>query len=495
MNQIVHIFRKDTRQLRLEILATLAVMALFDIFEPRSWANPSQSMQIEQLVSAAIAFLVVISWGILIIRLIQADRLPGVNQFWTTRPIEWWKLMAAKGLFLLCFLCAPLILSQMLLLHLAGFAVAHNLPLILLDMLLLSAMLVLPLASTAAVTSSFGHAVLALLGALVLLVVSVAFALGRNLQPRFLGGLQIGIMVAILSGAVVYQYRWRKTRNTIVICAVAALLLISAQIFLPGSSLAVAGYERIAQGEPVSIAIDTSSRPTGNPYNSEKSSVKSVILKVPLAVSSIAPGIDYEVEGQRLHVEGPDGTVWESHWENATAAFGQVVFSGSHSPSTVIPIPRRVYDRLRDGNVSIRMEFAVAQYQDLPVFQTNLSSKREMVPGLGSCAYSEEYGVIDCRSVFGSPSRFVVSTYWDYVPGTPTQPAGKAVHGYIGLASPIQWRMTPGISPVSVSTSMFGPPGALRAGTPISFAGKRLVRRMQMQTPTATVSLKDLAGF
>jgi len=496
MNQIVHIFRKDARQLRLEILATLTILVLFDIFEPRSW-NDFVVMTVEGTTSMEFAILLCIAWGILIIRLIQTDRLPGVNQFWTTRPVVWWKLMAAKVLFLLVFLYAPLMLSQMVLLHLGGFAVASNLPLILLDMVLLSAVLVLPLTSLAAVTSSFGQTVLALLGALVLLVVFVAVAAGRNLQPLFLVWLQPGILVAMLSSAVVYQYRWRATRNTIVLCAVTALLLISTQWLLPGSSLAVAGYDRPAQGAPVSIAIDPSPRPRGNPYNSEKSTVRSVILQVPLVVSSIAPGTDYELEGQRLHLEGPDGTVWESHWENATAAFGQVVFSGSDSPSTEILIPRRVYDRLRGGDVSIRMEFAVAQLQDMPVFQTVLSSKSEMVPGLGSCAFSEEWGTIGCRSVFGSPSRFAVSR--NYLPGAPAQPASHPGHGYIGLASPLQWRMTLSISPVTVTKLTFGGPGETKdsvlPGTPVSYAGMSLVRRMQMQTPTATVSLKELAGL
>ena len=496
MNQIVHIFRKDARQLRLEILATLAVMVLFNIFEPRSW-NDIGVQTLEGTTSMAFSILLCIAWGILIIRLIQTDRLPGMNQFWTTRPVEWWKLLAAKGLFLVAFLYAPLILSQMLLLHLAGFAVVSNLHLILLDMLLLSALLVLPLASLAAVTSSFGQTVLALLGALVLLVVFVAVAAGRNLQPRFLSWLQLGILVAMLSGAVVYQYRWRATRNTIVLCAVTACLLIFTQWLLPGSSLAVVGYVRPVQGEPVTIAIDASPRPRGNPYNSEKSTT--ILLDLPLAVSGIAPGTSYGLEGQKLHLEGSDGTVWESHWENANAVFGQTVFSGSGNPSTVISIPRRVYDRLRGGDVSMRLEFAVAQYRDLPVFQTILASKREMVPGLGSCAYSEEYGMIDCRSVFGPPSRFAISTFWDYLPDAAAQPNSRPAHGYIGLASPLEWRMIPGISPVTVTEADFDARSETRAGlllgAPVSYAGKRIVRRLQMQTPAATVSLKDLAGL
>jgi hypothetical protein len=497
MSQIVHIFRKDARQLRLEILATLVILLLFGIFEPRSW-NDFVVMTVEGMSSMAFAILLCIAWGILIIRLIQTDRLPGLNQFWTTRPVEWWKLLAAKGLFLLAFLYAPLMLSQMVLLHLGGFAFAPNLPLILLDMFLLSAVLVLPLASLAAVTSSFGQAVLALLGTLVLLVVFAAVAVGRNLQPRFLASLQLGIVVAILTSVVVYQYRWRATRNTIVLCAVTVVLLISTQFFLPGSSLAVVGYDRSAQGAPVSIAIDSSPQPGGHAFNSGKKSVPTIILQVPLVVSSIAPGTGYSLEGQRIHLEGPDGYGWESHWENANTVLTKDSFASSDSSYAVISIPRRMYDRLGGGSVRVRMEFAVAQLQEMPAFQTVVSAERVMVPGLGSCAFNDEWGTIGCRSVFGQPANFAVGTY--RARGRcEVSPSNLPSHGQIGHVSTRESRMTLGISPVTVSGVKFDSQGQgwgpLCAGAPISFGGKRLVRRLQLQTPTTTVLLKDLAGF
>jgi hypothetical protein len=365
-------------------------------------------------------------------------------------------------------------------------------------MLLLSAMLVLPLAGAAAVTISFGQTVLALLGTLVLLVLFVAFAMGRNLEPRFLASLQLGIVVAILSGAVVYQYRWRATRNAIVLCAVTALLLISTQFFLPGSSLAVVGYDRPAQGEPVSIAIDTTPHPKGNPYNSVKSAVRTVILKVPLDVSGIAPGTSFSMEGQKVHLEGPDGTIWESHWENANAGFGQTPFSGTDGPATMFVLPGKVYERLQGGTVSMRMEFAVAQLQDMPTYQTILSTESEMVPGLGSCSLNEEWSTINCRSVFGEPSNYTVKTFKNSG-ACGVSPNDIPASGQIGVGSTGESRMTHGISPVTLSMVNFGPPGQrwgrICAGTPITFAGKRVVRRLQMQTATATVSLKDLAGF
>jgi len=497
MSHIVRIFRKDVRQLRLEVLASLSVMVLFDIFEPRSW-NDFVVTTVEGMASMAFAILLCIAWVILIIRLIQTDRLPGLNQFWTTRPLEWWKLLAAKGLFLLAFLYAPLMLSQMVLLHLGGFAVAPNLPLILLDMVLLSAVLVLPLTSLAAVTSSFGQTVLALLGTLVLLVVFVAGMLGRNLEPRFLASLQLGIVVAILSSAVVYQYRWRATRNTIVLCAVTVCLLIFTQGLLPGSSLSVEGYDRSAQGAPVSIAIDSSPQPGGYAFNSGKPSIPTIILQVPLVVPSIAPGTSFSLEGQKIHLEGTDGYVWESHWENATMVLSQDIFGGSDRPYTVIAIPRRVYDRLGGGTVRVHMEFAVAQLQEIPAFQTVVSAERVMVPGLGSCAFNEEWGTIGCRSVFGQPTNFAVSTF--RARGRcEASPSNLPSHGQIGHESTRESRMTFGISPVTVSGVKFESQvqawGPLCAGTPVSYVGKRFERRLQLQTPTATISLKNLAGF
>jgi hypothetical protein len=497
MSQIVHIFRKDTRQLRMEILATLSILVLFGIFEPRSW-DDFVVTTLEGMTSMAFAILLCIAWGVLIIRLIQTDRLPGLNQFWTTRPIEWWKLMAAKGLFLLTFLYVPLILSQMLLLHRAGFAVAPNLPLILLDMFLLSAILVLPLVSLAAVTSSFGQTVLALLGTLVLLVLFVAFAVGRSLEPRYLVSLQLGIVVAILSSAVVYQYRWRTTRNTIVLCAVTAVLLIFTQWLLPGSSLAVVGYDRPAQGAPVSIAIYSGPQPGVHGFNSGKPDVPTIILYVPLVASSIAPGTSFSLEGQRAHLEGPDGYVWESHWENTNIVLTKDSFANPDSSYAVFPIPRRVYNRLGGGTVRVHMEFAVAQLQEMPGFQAIVSAERGMVPGLGSCAFDEEWGAIGCRSVFGQPANYAVSTFWTSG-ACGVSPYNLPALGQIGRQSTRDSWMTPGISPVSVSGVEFvtqgQPSGRLCVGEPVSYAGKRIVQRLQMQTPTATVSLKDLAGL
>jgi hypothetical protein len=494
MNQILNIFRKDSRHLRLEILASLTVLVLYDIFEPKSWVNALPMMEVAGITSMALGLLLCISWGLLVIRVVQTERLAGLNQFWTTRPYEWPKLLAAKCLFLLVYLYAPLVLSQILLLHLGGFAIAPNLPQLLLNLLLLSACLLLPLVCVAAVTTSFGQAILALLGALLTFVLLVAVASGRNLQPLFLIRLQLGIEIVMLTLVVLYQYRRRGTRNTILLYAATVVLLISTQWLLPGSSLAVAGYALPTQNVPVSIAID-SNPPDSHERSDFGNPTGHILVRVPLVVSGIVPGTSFRLEGQEVHLQGSNGFVWDSHWESANGIFEEAIFSGSHTPYTMISLPRSVYDKLSGRAVSINLTFAVAQLQDLPVYQSVLSSQSDnAVPGLGYCGLDDMQYAIHCRSVYASQADASGSEFSRGGPcdGPPQQRPARRT---IGWVTPRQWPNTVAISPVTVlsfglgrSTDQYGHDCR---NSQIIFAQKHLVRRFQAQTPTISLILKD----
>ena len=179
MNQTINILRKDARQLLLPLLALLAILALITKLEPGTWTQRDFLPIIGQQ-SGVLEVLFAINWGILVIRLVQAERMVGLNQFWTTRPYEWPKLMAAKALFLLMFLYLPLLLAQIFLLHDAGLPILPNTPLILWDMFLLTALSVLLIACFAAFTASIPQAIMALLGSYVVFILVFSFD-----APRF----------------------------------------------------------------------------------------------------------------------------------------------------------------------------------------------------------------------------------------------------------------------------------------------------------------------
>src|SRR6185312_16212337 len=101
MKQILNIFQKDVQHLRIVIaIAQLALLA-FTLHAPIEWAVPSYvNRETRVFISYALVALMGIAWSILVFRLVQSERLVGANQFWTTRPYEWPKLLMAKLLFL-----------------------------------------------------------------------------------------------------------------------------------------------------------------------------------------------------------------------------------------------------------------------------------------------------------------------------------------------------------------------------------------------------------
>ncbi len=68
----------------------------------------------------------IFSWIFLTLRVVQGESLVGDQQWWTTKPYEWWKLLLAKELFLLVFVSLPLFLVQLFFLHHAGFSIFSN---------------------------------------------------------------------------------------------------------------------------------------------------------------------------------------------------------------------------------------------------------------------------------------------------------------------------------------------------------------------------------
>src|ERR1017187_9113478 len=121
MNQVLHIFRKDTRRFWLEILASFAALAIYVVHYPARW-NAMLPSPIQQPNDNWMMYVVVAAWWLLIARVIHAESLVGENQFWLTRPYEQKKLLAAKALFIGVWVYVPFVIAQMLVLAESGFS-------------------------------------------------------------------------------------------------------------------------------------------------------------------------------------------------------------------------------------------------------------------------------------------------------------------------------------------------------------------------------------
>ena len=170
MNQSLNILRKDAAQMLPQLSVPLFTLALFTVLEAKSWGSGPPLLLSTAGLTNVLVLLFCMTWVVLIISLVQAERLVGLNQFWTTRPYEWPRLFAAKCYFLLAFLYFPLLVSQVILLHQARLSIVHSVPALFYNLLLFTAVFVLPVLCAAAVTRSIGQAMLVLLVLLSMLV-------------------------------------------------------------------------------------------------------------------------------------------------------------------------------------------------------------------------------------------------------------------------------------------------------------------------------------
>ena len=227
MNQVLHIFLKDARRFWPESLISLALVAAFAIIYPHQWRDIDSMHHavrfnfavggIMGILAQVLVVLVPISWWLLISRVIHAEKLVGDRQFWVTRPYEWKKLLGAKAFFLVVFLYLPILIAQILLLLEAGFHPLAYIPGLLYNLLLITGVLVLPLAALSTLTPTFAKMTLAILG-VVLLIAGIA-ALGSLLPSDTTGSvgsslgdwLSFAVLLSLCGAVVVEQYAVRRT--------------------------------------------------------------------------------------------------------------------------------------------------------------------------------------------------------------------------------------------------------------------------------------------
>src|SRR5882724_7963449 len=164
MNQILHIFKKDTRRHWPEILISLALLAMFTRHEFHPWQNAASRGFSNPLFfifdGRIITPALVLFWAYLTLRVVQGESLVGDRQWWVTKPYEWSNLLAAKLLFILAFISVPLFHVHFLLLHQFGFPVLRNLPALLLTQLGLYFVLFMPALLLASLTKNLGQLLL-----------------------------------------------------------------------------------------------------------------------------------------------------------------------------------------------------------------------------------------------------------------------------------------------------------------------------------------------
>ena len=492
MNQVVHILRKDAEQLWPQISLPTGALVFATLLQATRWTFDVPLLFSLSTVADVLLLLFTMSWIVVIVSLIQAERLVGLNQFWTTRPYQWQELLAAKFAFLLLFLYLPLLLSQVILLLCSGLPILQSIPSLLLNLVVFTAVIILPACCAAAVTRSIQQAAGVMLSLLsvVALLGFLAFAL-RKLPPPYLFPVEIAFSTAVLASSLTHQYRTRNTTQSIRLLLLLPFGLLTLQLAVPGTTLASSAYPVVAEGAPLAVHFDPDPlRRTHLPISDSPGT--RLFLRVPLLDDDIAPDTSFQVDGHRLILAAVDGSYrWVSPWTALAGSIQHTLVSPEVTASSEFPIPLSVYRRLGNGPVRIRVEFALAQLHDQPPISVQLSTDGASIPGLGTCALNASYSAITCRSAVYAPSRFSIQTFRKadscVAPGSSREPATATIGDTGGLILPHVSSITETDLRLSAPTH----PGYLCPGLPITFIEHGFQRRLRIATPEATVQLKD----
>jgi ABC-type transport system involved in multi-copper enzyme maturation permease subunit len=322
---IWHIFRKDVRLLW--PLATLiAALQLLNAglligggrFARSATGEMSDLGWVSNIVLPGVALLGLV---VLVMAVIQQDRLPGTTQDWLTRPIPRSRLLAAKLLFVVLNGLAPILVGDL------AMGLAEHLPVadVIAASLTRSAVLLclvcVPAALIGAVTRTLTEALVLVVAVGVLLIIEFITLAQSRLPPTMMqsgyGWIVAPILFLLNLGGLLIllplQFRWRSSNRVRWILA-AYFCLLPAIVFIPyGAAFQMdRALDFRNDVSPVSITLDTSRKITFTPvpsYPARPGKPVSVVLRVPVVASNLETGNRIYVDRMKLRSADPERRV------------------------------------------------------------------------------------------------------------------------------------------------------------------------------------------
>jgi hypothetical protein len=332
-----HILKKDWRLLWPIVGALAALQGL--LAGARFAAGPF----LNGLPTLPMALLELLGAAIVIVLVVHQDPIPGTRQDWLIRPIARRDLFLAKLLFVVVLVQGPWFVSDLLQGLLNGFPVGQSLGAAIACAVWALLTLSLPVLAFAAVTATMTETFLAALGVLaVVMAFLIVPSLAGATRPTTLTGfawvpslVREAVWLIAGGGALVLQYRWRRTSAARALLA-AALLIGPCAAFLPwrttfqleqlltarsGDAAAIAvafapgdGRFRPAPGQSLD---DVAEKPGFGPAdvaaeNQRRRAEGARAVYLPFRVSGLIPESRLLADRSEVRLIGPDGaTVYE----------------------------------------------------------------------------------------------------------------------------------------------------------------------------------------
>lgn len=406
MQQILHIFKKDGRRHWLEILISLVLLGLYAKIMTHPWDEMTPNhVPWAQISAATLTPLMIIFWIFHTIRLVQGETLVGDRQWWVTKPYEWWKLLAAKQIFLLVFIGAPLFLVQLYLLHNAGFAIHSHFFGVLGMQLAFVMVLFLPAVALGSLTKSLGQAFIALLITIVLVPTIISQLAkvpnsGMSSAAEGFGEIQGVLLLGSIVGAAGWQYARRKTSASRGLLVAGAVLVVLISAFTPYAMFVNRKYPLLEPKEaPAQISAGVFPKSTKKPPDWFER-INEIPLTIPINFSGVGARKVVLVEGIRLSMETSSGTKWDPGWNQQWI----LLWPEGGQNQISYQIDRKKFDQLKAQSGTLHIEFALTEYQAEDARDIVLNDGEFADPTLGLCDFSlRRPSQIECRRPFHTP--------------------------------------------------------------------------------------------
>ena len=425
MRQAWHIFVKDVRRLRYEVIVILALTAAYAWLQGH-WSPlySARNGRLNQTAGMLRDFLLPMAWWYLASLAVYGEPLPGDRQFWVTRPYRWTSLLGAKLLFIVAFVSFPLLLADCLILTLQGFHPWANPGGLLWHEVAVFAVLLLPMMAVACITTSFARVVLVGLATIVSIVVLeiVLSPHGNTMMIGFSeGGWIEGSLVCLVLllaalAIMILQYRTRRTgvSRLIFVCAAAVLVLRGGRI-LPWETTFT------LQSCLVKSRIDTSSITavfspgSGPPPTVSPAPQDTVRVSLPVRLYGVPSGTTAVVDAMWAELTLPNG----NHLKT-------LLFFGETLPDTVwhdALVERSVFERLKSTPVRLHLTIHLTVLGNPHTEDVPLGGGPRRVPGVGLCELDPQgpdRTALSCRAPFRQPA-YVLAQFDKYDKDVPTE--------------------------------------------------------------------------
>jgi hypothetical protein len=402
MRQAIHILKKDARYLRYELLIFALLLPGY-VWANTGWAD----------------LLIAITAVYLIARLIQAETIPGHNQFWLTRPYSRVSLVTAKLLGLVVFINLPLFTIRLVSLVQAGFPWQTILgPLAWSQFLILIAAMA-PIAALAAITH--GIVPFTFSG---LLLLAIGFAVDHTISPPSRVATRLALsssqwvwntiaLVAILGLTipVLYlQYRHRRTVTSRFVIVTVGIIGSLAFVYFPWPA-AAAIQTRVSPRAFDPHGLEVQFDPSAKHFFSRGMMwQQGVQVDVPITVHGIPIDVEALPDAVSLTFETPGGRRWSSGLYVYPALAKMLQGSGPAVLNANVDVPRDFFEhakrkRVRVSGTLYLTVFGNARAKTIPLATTPV----DVADGL-QC-FVGAFEQLTCRSPFRWPARLVYAQF------------------------------------------------------------------------------------